>query len=103
MKKILNPVGINIETSMDADDLGQRLVDCVKQCSSDSNVVNLVKIKVGDNMRPESLHNVLKQAVYDPLKEMGVSNCIFVPLKTGYIEDITVDYIEVMESDETNN
>ena len=103
MKKILNPVGINIETSMDADDLGQRLVDCVRQCSSDANVVNLIKIKVGDNMRLDSIHDALRDIICEPLKEMGVSNCIFVPLKEGFIEDITIDYIEVVEDNGTNN
>ena len=103
MKKILNPVGINIEASVDADDLGQRLVDCVKQCSSNADVVNLIKIKVGDNMRPDSINNILTHSICEPLKEMGVQNCIFVPLKTGYIEDITVDYIEVIKDDGTNN
>ena len=103
MKKILNPVGINIESSMDADDLGQRLVDCVRQCSSDANVVNLIKIKVGYNMRLDSIHDALRHIICEPLKEMGVSNCIFVPLKEGFIEDITIDYIKVVEDDETNN
>ena len=103
MKKILNPVGINIESSMDADDLGQRLVDCVRQCSSNTDVVNLIKIKVGYGMSQESIHNVLEHGICKPLKEMGVSNCIFVPLKEGFIEDITIDYIKVVEDDGTNN
>ena len=100
MKK-LNPVGIDIKAApdIDADDMGQRLVDCVSELSTDNEVINIVKIHVGDSIPSHNLEKFLKYAVVDPLKEMGAKNCIFVPLKQGVIDDITIDHIEVRKND----
>lgn len=101
MKK-LKPVNISIDAHMDADDLGSRLVKCVSQIDTSSNVVNLVKIHLGDQIPAFKLNEVLVATVIQPLKEMGANNCVFVPLRSGWIEDITIDHIEVT-IDESNN
>ena len=101
MKK-LEPVNIHVETCMDADDLGHRLTECIQGMSNDSSVVNLVKIHAGDST---SLSELVRQCEYisDQLRRMGATNCVFVPLREGYIEDVTVDYIKVVDDDTHNN
>ena len=97
--KFLNPVDIHVDADLDADDLGQRLVDCVKQIDSEHNVINLVKIHFGEGARACDVPTLIEKLVLKPLKEMGATNCICVPLKTGIIEDITIDHIEVLRKD----
>ena len=101
MKK-LKPVNIQIDDCMDADDYGHRLTECIEQMSENTNVVNLVKIRLGDNISSEQFSYILK-GVADDIREMGAKNCIFVPLKKGLIEDITVEYIEVVNHELDND
>ena len=104
MKKLLNPVDIHIDSdldALDADDLGKRLVDCVRSMNTDNNVINVVKIHIGDTLDFDRFNNIVKKMIAKPLRDMGANNCIFVPLKKGFIEDITIDHIEVIK-DELN-
>ncbi len=100
MKK-LKPVNIQIDDCMDADDYGHRLTECIEQMSENTNVVNLVKVRLGDNVSVEKFSQILKSVAED-IREMGAKNCVYVPLKKGLIEDITVEYIEVV-NDELDN
>ena len=100
MKK-LKPVNIQIDDCMDADDYGHRLTECIGQMSENTNVVNLVKVSLGDNISVEHFMRILQNIAKD-IREMGAKNCIYVPLKKGLIEDITVEYIEVV-NDELDN
>ena len=100
MKK-LKPVNIQIDDCMDADDYGHRLTDCIEQMSENTNVVNLVKVRIGDKITSEAFMKILQNVAND-IKEMGAKNCIYVPLKKGLIEDITVEYIKVV-NDELDN
>ena len=94
MKK-LKPVNIHLDKCMDADDYGHRLTECIEQMSENTNVVNLVKVRVGDNITMETFSRILKNIAED-IREMGAKNCVYVPLKKGLIEDITIEYIEVV-------
>ena len=102
--KILNPVGVDISAApdIDADDLGQRLVECVSKLSADTKVVNLIKVKIGDNITAAQINHIIQNTLANPLKEMGAKNCIFVPLREGCIEDIKIDYIVVKENESNN-
>ena len=100
MKK-LKPVNIQIDDCMDADDYGHRLTECIEQMSENTNVVNLVKVRLGDNISVEHFMRILQNIAKD-IQEMGAKNCIYVPLKKGLIEDITVEYIKVV-IDELDN
>ena len=98
MNKRLEPVNITIDSNMDADDLGHRIVNCVRDCHTESNVVNLIKIDVG-NMKVEQFMNAI-QFISDHLKHQGVDNCIFVPIcadGNNGIKDISIDYIKIVE------
>ena len=100
--KQINLVNMQIDACMDADDLGQRLVECSRAAIVDTNVVNLIKIHVGANMPMYALSEFLNNSLARPLKEMGITNCIYVPIKEGFINDITIDRIEV-SADESNS
>ena len=100
MKK-LKPVNIQLDDCMDADDYGHRLTECIEQMSENTNVVNLVKVRIGDNITAEQFMHILKNVAKD-IKDMGGKNCVYVPLKKGLIEDITIEYIEVV-NDELDN
>ena len=76
----LKPVNIQLDDCMDADDYGHRLTECIEQMSENTNVVNLVKIRIGDNISVENFKHVLKDVAKD-LITMGAKNCIYVTLK----------------------
>ena len=74
--------------------MGHRLVECVNELSNGPNVVNLIKLKIGDRVHPCDMSKIVRPIQKD-LKQMGATNCIFVPIIKGYIEDVTVEQIEV--------
>lgn len=94
--KRINLVGLNIEHEelIDADDYGHRLTECMQGCSTDCNVVNLIKIKLGEKIKAYDIEPILKP-IQQHLKDQGLNNVVFVPLIKGFIEDINIDYIEV--------
>lgn len=94
--KILKPVNIQVDALMDADDYGCRLTEAISQLSPSADVVNIVKVHLGDNIKADCVHYLLKD-VASNIKKMGAKNCVFIPIKEGFIEDVTVDYIEVVE------
>ena len=96
MKNInLVDLELDIDTeSIDADDYGHRLTECISQVIDSEKVVNLVKIKLGERVSKEKLQNILLPIQRD-LQEMGATNCVYVPIIKGYIEDIAVDHVEV--------
>ena len=100
--KRMEAVNIKVDSSMDADDYGHRIADCVQQLNPDLNVVNLVKVDFGDSSIPmDNLARFLEN-----LKDMFISvnarNCVFVPIgeRCG-VKDITIDYVKVV-TDDTN-
>lgn len=97
MKK-LKPVNIKLDDCMDADVYGHVLTECIEQMSENTDVVNLVKVRIGDNISSEHFMRILKRVAED-IREIGAKNCVYVPLKKGLIEDITIDHIEVVTDD----
>lgn len=100
MKK-LKPVNIDLDGCIDTDSYKNRLTECIEHLSENTNVVNLVKVHLGDNMSVEKFSSVL-QSIAKDLRKMHVNNCIYVPLKKGLIEDVTIEYIEVVDSELDN-
>lgn len=96
--KRLKPVNIHIDSCMDADDYGHRLTDCIEQMSENTNVVNLVKVRLGHNITAEQFHHIMKNVTKN-LNKMGAKNCVYVALQEGFVEDITIDYIEVIDDE----
>ena len=94
MKK-LKPINIDLDGCIDVDNYRHRLTECIEQIPENTDVVNLVKIHVGDNMSLEKFSHLV-QSVAEDVRKMHVNNCIYVPLKKGFIEDVTIDYIEVV-------
>lgn len=99
MKKLV-PVNLVIDCDMDADDLGHRLVQCVNNMDLSSQTVNLIKVNVGD-VTSDAITKIignLRLALID----MGVTNCVLVPIKNGFINDVSIEYVKVknMSDDE---
>lgn len=99
--KQINLVNMKVDSCMDADDYGHRLTECVKQISDDAETINLVKLKLGNSGPVLETINIVEN-IQKSLKEMGAKNCIFVPLMEGFIEDITIDKIEVKHVEDNN-
>lgn len=98
--KYMNPVDIQLDTNMDADDLGQRVVDCVRSCNTDLNFINLVKVDFGDTHVPCDTLSSSMMELNRMLKECGASNCVLVPIgEKLLIKNITIDHIEVVTND----
>ncbi len=104
MKTTIRPVNLVVDSSMDADDYGHRITECIQQLNSDISIVNLVKIDFGNSRIPcEELTHFLKN-LKDMFESLNVKNCVFVPIgeRCG-IKDITVDYIKVIDDDVNTN
>lgn len=98
--KYIKPVDIQIDTNMDADDLGQRIVDCVRSCNTDLNFLNVVKVDFGDDHVPYDTLSRTMMNLNQMLKECGASNCMLVPIgEKLLIKNITIDHIEVVTDD----
>lgn len=98
--KRLEPVNLKIDTDLDADDFGQRIVDCVRNCNPDLNIVNIVKIDVGDARIPRENFAHFVKSIRDMFIEVGAKNCVFIPIGNSVgIKDITIDYVKVVEDE----
>lgn len=93
MKK-LELADIHVDTCMDADDLGQRIVDCFNKLSTDYKSVNLIKLHISDDMSVNHA-SLLCKNIIKSLHDIGAENCVIVPIKKGFIEDVTIDHIIV--------
>lgn len=98
--KRLEPINLKIDTDLDADDFGQRIVDCVRNCNPNLNIVNIVKIDVGDVRIPKENFAHLVKSIRDMFIEVGAKNCVFIPIGNSVgIKDITIDYVKVVEDE----
>lgn len=96
--KRLEPVNLKIDTNLDADDFGQRIVDCVRNCNPDLNVVNIIKIEVGDTRISKEAFAYFIKDIRDMFIEVGAKNCVFIPIGNSVgVKDITIDYIRVVQ------
>lgn len=100
MNKRLEPVNLKIDSDLDADDFGQRIVECVRNCNPDLNVVNIVKIDVGDARLPIEQFSHFVKSIRDMFIEVGATNCVFIPIgnRVG-VKDITIDYVRIVENE----
>ena len=88
MNKRLEVHSVHVNTNMDAEDFGNRLVTCIENCSNSTDVVNLIKVKVGELVRPYEVEKLLTP-IKNAFKEQELTNCVFVPIIKGIIEDET--------------
>ena len=97
---------INIKNiTIDAVDIGQKetyekaVQHAFENISPDTGCVNLIKVKVAD-IPSESLRLIIKRLSDRIYEQVGVNNCIFVPLHPRGIQDITIEKIEVVHEDQ---
>lgn len=103
MTKQIVPIGLHVETNMDCDDYGQRITECVRKLSTDSNVVNLIKVDFGEEHVAAYHVSSLMENLHDMFKSMNINNYLFVPVGSKLpIKDIHIEYLEV-KSDDINN
>lgn len=91
----INLINLKIDTNMDADDYGKRIVDVLSNIKNLTHEINLIKIKLGENISQTQLSELLLPLT-ESFRLNGVTNFVFVPLIPGLIEDITVDKVEVI-------
>ena len=98
--KRLEPINLKIDTDLDADDFEQKIVDCVRNCNPDLNIVNIVKIDVGDTrISNENFAHFIK-TIRDMFIEVGAKNCVFIPIGNSVgVKDITIDYVRIVEDE----
>lgn len=101
MSKELRPVGIKIDTNMDADDYGSRITNLIRKMDVSNKTLNLIKVAVTEEYTFEETSRACQQ-LSNMLRQSGVGNFIIVPLQPNYIRDITIDYVPVV-NDEINS
>ena len=97
---------INIKNiTLDVADVKQQKVyeeavqRAVETVSLENDFVNLIKGKVADNVSSENTRQVLRQLSDRIYEQVGVANCILVPLHSQGIQDISIEKIEVVHED----
>ena len=97
---------INIKNiTLDVADVKQQKVyeeavqRAVETVPLENNFVNLIKVKVADNMSSDNMRQILRQLSDRIYEQVGVNNCIFVPLHPQGIQDISIEKIEVVHED----
>ena len=100
--KRMEAVNIKVDSNMDADDYSKRIAECVKQLNPDQNVVNLVKVDLGNSDFPREILAQFLKNLRDMFISVNARNCVFVPIgeRCG-VKDITIDYVKVV-TDDTN-
>ena len=98
--KRMEAVNIKVDSNMDADDYGQRIAECVRQLNPDLNVVNLVKVDLGDSRIPMDNLARFIENLRDMFESVNARNCVFVPIgdRCG-VKDITIEYVKVVTDD----
>ena len=96
---------INIQNlTLDVADIKQQKVyeesfqRAVEEVSLKNDFVNLIKVKFAD-VSSESVRQVLRQLSDRIYEQVGVSNCILIPLHPQGIQDISIEKIEVVHED----
>ena len=74
-------------------DVEAALAKAVEQVALDASFVNLVKIKFGE-VPTESINTTLT-TLHDYLWQLGLRNCLLVPLQDHGIQDITIGKLEI--------
>lgn len=98
MKKII-PVNLEVESDIDCDDLGSRVVSVIDKMSLNSNVVNLVKVHIDNKTRVREFSDFCSNLV-SHFNRVGIKNVIVVPVGVCGVTDITIDYIKVVEDEQ---
>lgn len=99
--KILKPINITVKSDLDADDYGQRLCQCIREMDPNQHVVNLIKVYISDkaDLKAEQLYPLMKDLHKNFSEMLGDTNFMILPIIPGVVEDITVDYIEVINNE----
>ena len=97
---------INIKNiTLDVADVKQQKVyeeavqRAVETISLENGFVNLIKVKVADNVPSENMRQILRQLSDRIYEQVGINNCILVPLHSQGIQDISIEKIEVVHED----
>ena len=100
--KRMEAVNIKVDSNMDADDYSERIAECIKQLNPDQNVVNLVKVDLGNSNIPREILARFLENLRDMFISVNARNCVFVPIgEQCGVKDITIDYVKVV-TDDTN-
>ena len=69
------------------------IAKAVEQVTLDASFINLVKVNLGD--APAAGIKRALDSMIDTFLKLGISNCVFVPLTTNGIQDITIEKLEI--------
>lgn len=94
MKKLV-PVDLKIEGCLDADVLGERIVDCCSQLSTDCTILNILKIHT-NNMSAFPLSKLIHH-IGEHIHSLGFDNTLIIPLDGHNVIDVTIDHVEVRD------
>ena len=74
-------------------DVGATIAKAAEQVTLDASFINLIKVNLG-NATKEQVKTVLSQ-IAEILSELGLHNCMLVPILTYGIQDITIEKLEI--------
>ena len=74
-------------------DIANTVNKAAEQISLDASFINLIKVNLG-NATEEQVKTVLSQMA-EILSELGLHNCMLVPILTYGIQDITIERLEI--------
>lgn len=91
--KHIKEIDLDCDGNLDADDLGERVTDAMREASSYSNFANLIKVKMGKNVTKQGIQMWMEQ-LQEAFHRVGVTNCVIIPIFDDFeVKDITVDEV----------
>lgn len=91
--KHIKEIDLDCDDNLDADDLGTRVTDAMREATPHSNFANLIRVRMNMKMKKEEVARWLEQ-LQEAFHRVGVTNCIIIPTFDGFgVEDITIDEV----------
>ena len=95
MKKLnIKNLTNNLADNAQREDWENAVYHAFESVSSDAEIINLIKVKLTD-IPMDKAHFIFRQLKED-FAEQGLTNCVFVPIHSQGIQDITIEKIEVV-------
>ena len=98
MKKLnIKNLTIDLVDNTQKEDWEKAVSYAFESVSSDAEFINLVKVKLPD-VPMDKAHFIFRQLKED-FAEQGLTNCVFVPIHSQGIQDITIEKLEIVNED----
>lgn len=98
MKRLnIKNLTVDLADNTQKEDWEKAISHAFESVSPAAEVVNLIKVRVSD-LPMDKVQYILRH-IKENLTEQGLTNCVFVPIHSQGIQDITIEKLEIVNED----